>query len=394
MSLSTLELRLPANPPEAKPQIHALTGLRFLAALHVVLMHLWIHFPAGFSALPAWAVNFVGNGYLGVPLFFLLSGFVMALSYLKAPPGREVSLDARRFWVARLARIYPVYLLSLLVALPLFLGNKLAGPLDAWGSVKALINGLLHGTLLQAWHPRIILDWNPPAWSLSVEAFFYASFPLAVMALGLARWRRPALLRAAALLWLLSCAVTLGVLLIQHLNPGLDAKELGGFRCVFPLLRLPDFLLGVVVGRLFMLRQHATAHPGRSALLSVGSALVILVAMGLVPESTDHNLVASLMLLPFAVFLYGLAHPAGPFSALLSTPAMVALGEASYSLYILHWPALYWAQQGLSRLEGHPLLSNPLCTLPLFIALITGVSLLVFRTLEAPLRDRIKRACS
>lgn len=394
MSLHQAELRLSASPREPKPQISSLTGLRFFAALHVLVYHLALHFKADFAALPVWASNIVGSGHLGVPLFFLLSGFVMAVTYLDAAPGVKVVIDARRYWVARLARIYPVYLLSLLLSLPLFLAYKVPGVTGLLSTAKAVANGLMHGMLLQSWYPKIILDWNPPAWSLSVEAFFYGSFPFVVASFGLMTLDRKGLFRSAVALWMLSIALTLGALMVQYANPGMDPKSIGGFRCVLPLLRLPDFLIGIMVGRLFLLRKTTGEGSGLPSLISAGAALAILVAMGLTPETIDHNLISSLMLLPFAILLYGISHQVGLISHLLSKPGMVLLGEASYALYILHWPVLFGVKQGLFLFQGHPIVSSPLFYLPLSGVLTIGLSVLVFRYLEAPLRQRVKRALS
>src|SRR5262249_9958006 len=105
--------------------------------------------------------NIARNGHLAVGLFFVLSGFVLAYNYA----GREVS--ARKFWLARFARIYPAYLLGFLLIAPAVVFRYQDNP----GKLTA--SGLAAGTLLQAWIPRLELAWNGPGWSLSNEAFFY-----------------------------------------------------------------------------------------------------------------------------------------------------------------------------------------------------------------------------
>lgn len=390
MSTHPLEVRLPARPLAPRRQIHALTGLRFFAALHVVVYHLWLHFRGDFAAFPAWTANLATCGYLGVPLFFLLSGFVMAITYLDRPPGEEASIDARRYWIARLARIYPVYLLSLVLALPFFLKYTLPSfPADLAGP-KALAGLILHGVLMQSWNPPLILELNPPAWSLSVEAFFYAVFPWLVTSQHLTRLDRGGLFRAGALFWGASVALSGVVVMILAANPHLDAQQIDGFRCVFPLLRLPDFLLGLVVGRLYLLRREDGGHtkaPG-----TLGVAIALIGTMALLGEQVNHGLVSSLMLLPFAALLLGLAQPGCLLGRWLSRPGMVLLGEASYALYILHMPLLYAMQYGLGKFPGLPILTNPLVYHPAFLALVIGLSVLVFRRLEAPMREQIKRA--
>ena len=107
---------------------------------------------------------FLSNGYLAVALFFLLSGFILSYTYEGHVEGRK---EFASFWEARFARIYPVYFLALLLALPF--QHRLT-----LGSASSVI------FMVQAWNPlhrEWAGSWNYPAWSLSVEAFFYVFFP-------------------------------------------------------------------------------------------------------------------------------------------------------------------------------------------------------------------------
>jgi peptidoglycan/LPS O-acetylase OafA/YrhL len=95
----------------------ALTSLRFFAALWVVFFHLSTRVA---GTLPAAARTVIGRGWMGVPFFFILSGFILAHVYgrkLSAPATRA---ERGRFWWARVARVYPLYLLALAVFYPLF----------------------------------------------------------------------------------------------------------------------------------------------------------------------------------------------------------------------------------------------------------------------------------
>jgi peptidoglycan/LPS O-acetylase OafA/YrhL len=155
----------------ALPKLKALTALRFFAALHVVLFHTRIVgiLPAG----PWWYENFAVVGYIGVNLFFVLSGFILVYTYA------GTSVSPRRFWQARFARTYPTYLLSLLVSAPFFFFavRHLEIPFLAW-SKQHLAACVLTINLLQSWFPQAALTWSAVCWSLSVEAFFYLVFPI------------------------------------------------------------------------------------------------------------------------------------------------------------------------------------------------------------------------
>src|SRR6476661_1182191 len=99
----------------ARALLPALTGVRFFAAFYVVLFHFTLWY---FAAAPQWVRNIVSSGYVGVDLFFVLSGFVLTYTYLV--PGAS-HVPRREFWVARIARIYPMYLVALALALPITL---------------------------------------------------------------------------------------------------------------------------------------------------------------------------------------------------------------------------------------------------------------------------------
>src|ERR1700694_3045638 len=105
----------PIHPPlQPRSHLAALSGLRFVAALHVALFHE----SSGLFTFAPIADRIVGTGFIGVQIFFVLSCFIRAYTY--ADTSAPLAIDGASFWVARFARVYPVYILSLLVALPMF----------------------------------------------------------------------------------------------------------------------------------------------------------------------------------------------------------------------------------------------------------------------------------
>ncbi|MBV9480654.1 MAG: acyltransferase [Acidobacteria bacterium] len=153
------------------PRLDALTSLRIFAALHVVLFHMRV---TGILAGGPWVYqNFAGIGYIGVNFFFVLSGFILVYTYAGH------SLNPRQFWQARFARIYPAYVLSLVISAPFFFVavRHLNLPFFSWSKNHLLLACILTVCLLQSWVPQAALTWNSVSWSLSVEAFFYSVFP-------------------------------------------------------------------------------------------------------------------------------------------------------------------------------------------------------------------------
>jgi hypothetical protein len=134
-----------------RPRLGALTTLRFFAALHVVLFHMRV--VRILDGGPWWYQNFASIGYVGVNLFFVLSGFILVYTYAGPP------LNTPRFWQARFARIYPAYVLSLIVSAPFFFFavRHLDLPFFAWSKQHLSVACILTVGLLQAWVPQAAL---------------------------------------------------------------------------------------------------------------------------------------------------------------------------------------------------------------------------------------------
>lgn len=375
----------------SRPTLSALTGLRFLAALHVVLFH---YAAPSLASAPEWARNFAAAGLTGVDLFFILSGFVLAYNYLD---GRQIK--RRDFWVARFARIYPAHLLGVLLLAPymiyayftLFPASVAAG--------KTLADGGLALTLTQAWVPGSWSVWNGPAWSLGAEVFFYALFPF----LGLALARIPPRLLLPALGGFWALALLRPASYIFYDIPGWWPVAYAN-----PIMRLPEFLMGIVLGRLFL-------HYGRArwggimaglgafgwvALLSIGvPGLNNLLARTVLSWLNMAFLYEALLLVFFVLLIYGLAHGSGLVAKGLSLPFMLLLGEASYALYILQVPVAA-AVKGLTENRMDPVMlpyikyfETPPYFLA-FVAILVMLAIISHQVVESPARTFIKRAFS
>ena len=360
----------------ARPALPALTSVRFLAALQVVLYHFVS--PAG---LPGPLAGVVGAGYTGVSFFFVLSGFVLAYNYLPAP-GLE-PLDRARFWVARLARVYPLYLLALAIAglVGLHELHTLARPGRQYAVGPVQVG--LAVAMLQAWVPGSQEVLDPPAWSLSAEAFFYLLFPWLGMAL--VRFRPAALWPAAGLLWLASLAPP-GLFLLLGAPAAWDPVLK-----FTPLLRLPEFGVGVAAGLLFLRRGPL---PGRWAtsltVLAAGLLLLVLGASSQLPYRLLHNgLLAPL----YVLLIVGLGSSGAGARRVLGARWALLLGEASYALYLLHVPLWDVAAVGLRAL-ARPLAPGLALTFPLYLPLLLAGAVVAHLLVEQPARRALRRRLS
>jgi peptidoglycan/LPS O-acetylase OafA/YrhL len=363
-SLTTQAISLPTRPATSvrRRELPALTGVRFLAAWYVVLFHALPGLAHRYP-VPRVLATFLGNGYLAVGLFFLLSGFILAYTY----EGQITSSAGRiRFWEARFARIYPVYLLSLV------LSYSLATDLH-FGTRLAVL------TMLQAWNPfnpDMAGAWNYPAWTLSAEAFFYLCFPFVFPWISRRSTR--------ALFWL--TAALLAVSVIGHT----PVRGLGDWKhsavllervVPLPVFRIPEFLLGAVLGLRFLRDKSAqgpASYPFRVYPAMFGTLVVLSLPLG------DW---VSLVILPFSVLVYELARGGSALAKFLSTRLMVLLGGASYAIYLLRLPVTTEARTLLSGLPSGVARFGELAA-PLFLILF---SILVFQYWEEPARKAIRR---
>jgi peptidoglycan/LPS O-acetylase OafA/YrhL len=360
-----------------RPRLHTLTTLRFFAALHVVLFHMRVVgiLPSG----PWWYQNLAGIGYVGVNFFFVLSGFILVYTY----EGPELSV--RNFWWARFARIYPAYVLSLIVAAPFFFFavRHLDLPFFAWSKKHLFAACLLTVGLLQSWVPQAALTWNSVCWSLSVEAFFYLVFPL--LLLGSAKFSKTKLMLCLVTFWLVSLSFSLSYV---HFHPDGLEKINSGETTLFwknvlsfnPLARLPEFAVGVFAGRLFL---AGAAEKSFATPLILGGMLAfacVIVFAGKIPNPV---LSAGLLSPAFGAIIYGCALQP-KWTSFLANSWLVLLGDASYSLYLLHSLVITRAFDALPNVAHAARVAAAL-------AVAIAASLFSYRLVEEPARRLLRR---
>jgi peptidoglycan/LPS O-acetylase OafA/YrhL len=339
--------------------LRRLTPLRFIAALFVVLFHFGQSVPP-FNA--AWIHPAIVHGNNAVSFFYCLSGFIMATVY-QTPMNW---FEKKEYWWARVARIYPVYLLCLAIS-----------AICIWQSTPTEV--ALSALLLQAWVPGYPLTLNAPGWSLSVEALFYLLFPFMAGALTRKRLRATAI--GAVALWVATQFLTF--YLIRFHYDGYPSKS-HDFIFYFPLMHLSEFVLGAAAGAAYHLKK-----PGASPILlmclgSVAAVALLFVAAPLVGLSAypANGLYAPL-------FLAGIWLVASlPRIGLLEHHVAVTLGEASYAMYLLQFVVMYWI--GGKLREVYPM--GDTAHFYLCLAVLVAASLLVYFFFERPMRAIIKRA--
>jgi peptidoglycan/LPS O-acetylase OafA/YrhL len=304
----------------SKSALAPLTSVRFLAAFRVALYHFvqWGDKPFWWRGLLATPIS--------VSYFFVSSGFLLAYNYSERSD--QGQMDSTRFLLGRVARLLPVYFLGLLVALPVLLQRS---------SEFSLGKATLTVLLLQSWSPSSALYWNTPAWALSNLAFFYLSLPVL---LKLTRSvSKSACMVGAASAW----AVSVGLALVYvRVNPdGLDQinNHSQGFWLYLlkfnPLARLPEFIIGIMTGRLFLLTGGFRRHTSTAVFLV--SSLVLLVGL-LLGHHLPYPVINSGLLAPVLALLISSLASGGLAANFFKLRWFLLLGQSSYCLYMLHLP--------------------------------------------------------
>ncbi len=378
--------------------IPALTGLRFLAALAVFIAHFGSPHLEGFPRL---ITNLATSGFVGVGLFFVLSGFILTYVYEE---GRALNKPVMVFWTARFARIYPVYFFSLIFAAPVFLPQFLPGLLSNWFHNDPLYlaiaksGGFLASfiSVSQAWFPTISGAWNNVAWSLSAEVFFYFTFPF-VLPIA-ARLSTRSLAIGVLMLWISSFLApviyllrTFGFSTLLERPFGLWDTETvlaAKFITQFPLFRVSEFLIGICFGLIFGRLRAGAGSRGNS--LSAMASLIILVVLGAGSRISPLFLSNGLLAPAFGCLILGLALGGGPLDWFLSRKTVVLLGEASYAFYLLHYAAYFWIRAASKFIPPLAFL-DPRAVLGVTVVLgvTLFVSLWVYKVVEVPARRHL-----
>lgn len=214
-------------------RIEALTFLRFFVAVLVVVFHFGVKVTGPLGDFAHHAVPRL------MSFFFTLSGFVLMVSYYERP-----QVSARQFYVARLGRVAPLYLLALAITVPFVYGE----------SIHNLTGLLLSATFLQAWVFPYNISFNDPAWAISVEIFFYAIFPLLIY------WIRKRNLTPRALLWIALAvyAITQAFFIWLVNAPFFEDFPSWTYSLVyfFPPIHFCSLLLGMVGGLIYLKNKN------------------------------------------------------------------------------------------------------------------------------------------
>ncbi len=373
-------------------RIAPLDGGRGLAVLWVIAFHVnalrahagdpWVELLRS----ARWLEPVVGAGFLGVDLFFLISGFLLALPwFVHAGEGRPAP-SARGFYARRLRRIVPAYYVNLVVifavVLPLLRG------IHYWRSdlYVYLYNAFAHALFLHNTTPLTSgsMEVNGALWTLAVEAQFYLLMPLLVPLF--VRWGHAAVAASLALavLWHLGVATGLDGIVAAEMALGAHWGWPESVVRYLLLHQLPSYLahfaIGIVLGRAWLAWRSQEQPPVERRMVAIAAVCALVVLHRSI--AIDGRLLGDLTWLVAPICLgvllfWAVTTEWEPVRRALSRGPLAFLGRVSYSAYLYHVPLLLvW--------NAHARSLPAWLSLPLYAATLLAISWISWRFIERP----------
>lgn len=366
-------------------EIKALTGLRFFAAIWVVLFHFRPLLAQAAPDVSSALAPVLDSGAQGVDLFFILSGFVLAWNYLDRMGPSWSTRDTLHFLWMRLARVWPVYLVTLHLAALWIIFTLNVGHVPAENADTLTATSYIRQLfLVQLWFQPYFdgSSWDGPAWSISAEWLAYLTFGfLALVIFRLARATR------ARSLLLLAFATTL--------PPVMFLLASGQFYT--PWSWLPRILLQFTAGAIACAAVRRLDPGDRTRMLAGAGSILLFGAIIAtlywldghpIPGVMDSGGVVDLLFVPLVVML---SIGAGTLPALLSTRILVYGGQISFSLYMVHelvHTAWNWAAEQFALVLASP--AGPWWLTAIF-AVTLACAALLYHVVEEPARHWMRR---
>ena len=352
-------------------RVESLGFFRFIAAIIVVVAH-FAYTSAGKGVEFAQAGVF--NGVHMVTFFFVLSGFVNYLAYGVKPP-----FSLKHFVASRIARVFPLYFFALLITMQ---------ALIIVGKKPLLEEIFLHVTFMQAWVPEHALSLNFVTWTISVEIFFYLTFPFVVWALHRFAVRRETFLLAVMAVFLIT-QVALSFILSQPGYPG-EPSLAHNFTHLFPVFHWSSFLIGMLAAHWVVNQKKEDWLLGNTVFLLLSFLLLCL----MINFSEELNRLAGVVISTpssygplFGLFMVALTLNRGVIPGVLEAKPFVYLGALSFGIYIFQ--IIAWLGYQLFLQKHFDL--TPAQHLGMGVLLLIAFSALAHEWVEKPGNSYLRR---
>lgn len=359
-------------------------GLRFLAIFLVLLHHVhgFIEFKNYFTytdqATYSWLRTWLIDARRGVELFFVISGFILALPFAKAAFSDSPKPSIKKYFMRRLTRLEPPYIIALILML---IYQLTLGDMNHWMATKSFFASLFYVHNISYDWPSLLL---PVAWSLELEVHFYLLAPFLFSAFYLSKPSRRLLFIVLifGLPWVQIHFQTWTYYLIHYIQYFLMGLLLADFYLDRPKIKTDGwagYLLGGILLGYVVVSPHVRTH-------------VI----------TDQQEVIQAMLFPFGIGLFYYIVLTNPFwKKVFSIKVISVIGGMCYSIYLIHLPVIslamrYMVNHQFSQSYAGQFLVYLAVSLPIVLAFGATYFLLVEKPCMNPdwpinLKTRLKK---
>ncbi|HDS1237596.1 TPA: acyltransferase [Pluralibacter gergoviae] len=348
-----------------KEIINSLTGIRGVAAVYVLIYHLFHH---------SSNINFIKNGYISVDLFFILSGFIITHAHLNDFKGNITSRSYFKFMLSRIARIWPAYLSWLIFNIAIaYAKGKQISPTQIIPNIFMVQNWGLAQSIIGT------------GWSLSVEFLAYFFFPIICITVINGKKINSLFIALISIVSIIIISIFKNSLISGSQMGFSGPIDIVAYDGVGPLIRgIAEFSLGVIGYKAY---SYLKGKPHE--VLNIATYFIAIVAIAcLTVKGFDVLFVLSVsLLIPL------LASTDNLVTRLLSTKLSLFLGKISFSLYLCHLPAIYFIYARVNPVITNTIhdkflseiLSGIVCTLS-----CTVIAWISYEILEKRLRIYIK----
>ncbi len=301
--------------------IKPLTSLRFLAAILVFLFHIYGN-------------PYYQFGYIFVPFFFILSGFILTINYHEKFNILNTNYILK-YYFARIGRIYPVHLLTFVLVIPVVFAMKKYPVFDTWSHF--LVKGISNLLLFQGFLPDedVYFSFNGVSWTLSSEIFFYLFFPIILFVVLKVKKRLSFKVKAIMLVVFFIAAEKLWI----HFGVSHNGTGWWWFFGINPIVNIPFFISGCLVAFLYLRQKKRVEESNNFILFSILEIVIIIILFGVnnygVMNTENFNPYKYFILI-FIAMIYIFSFSKGLFSKLISCKPFIYLGEISFSFYMIH----------------------------------------------------------